>query len=275
MAVERDPLHGVLALVLDEVARLHEHAARAAGGVEHDAVVGLDDVDDGLDERRRGEELAVVVRAQLRELREEILVDAAEHVARGRAQRLGIEGPHHLFQDIVLEALVVFRELARQRREAVFHGFHGGGHGGAEIAVLRHLQQNVIKRRLGQHQGAAAREIGLRQRAVRHPARSLVCVDRRHRLVVAVRGVPQEDQPQDGHEILVRGEVRIRPQVVRGLPEFRLELLDAGQVVRSHSLSVFPALLSLSPARTLSSTLSRSHYSIEWTDVKTHNPRHG
>ena len=198
------------------------------------AVVGLDDVDDGLDDRRRGEELAVVVCALLRELREEIFVDAAEHVARGRAQRLGIEGPHHLFQYIVLKALVVLRELARERRETVFHGFHGGGHGSAEIAVLGHLQQNVIARRLGQHQGAAPGEIRLDQRALRHPACGLVFFNRRHRLVVAVRRVPQEDQAQYGHEILVRREVRIRPQVIRDLPEVRLELLDACQVVRNH-----------------------------------------
>ena len=37
VAVERDPLHRVLAFVLDEVARLHKHAARAAGGVEDDS----------------------------------------------------------------------------------------------------------------------------------------------------------------------------------------------------------------------------------------------
>ena len=59
------------------------------------------------------------------------------------------KGPHHLFQNIVLEALVVLRELARERREVVFYRFHGNGHGGAEIAVLRHLQQNVIARRIG------------------------------------------------------------------------------------------------------------------------------
>ena len=65
VAVEGGPLHRVFALVLDKVARLHKHAARSAGGVEYDAVVGLDDVDDGLDNRRRGEELAVVVRTLL------------------------------------------------------------------------------------------------------------------------------------------------------------------------------------------------------------------
>ena len=199
-------------------------------------MIRLDHVHDGLDDRGRCEELAVVVCALLGELGEEILVDAAEHVARGGAERLGIEGAHHLFQDIVLEALVVLRQLAGERREVVFHGVHGGGHGRAEVAVLRHLQQHVVACPFGKHQGAAAREVGLEQGAVRHPARGLVFFDGRHRGVVAVRRVPQKDEAQNGHEVLVRREVRVGPQVVRNLPEVRLEPFNPDQVVRRHSL---------------------------------------
>ena len=46
-------------------------------------------------------------------------------------------------------AVYCLRELARERWEVIFHGFHGGGHCSAQIAVLGHLQQNVIARRLG------------------------------------------------------------------------------------------------------------------------------
>ena len=137
MAEEGRLLHRVPAPGLDEVARLHEHAARPAGGIEDGAVVRLDDIDDGLDDGGRREELAIVMRALLRELDQEILVDAAEHVSRGRAQRLGIEGAHHLFQDIVLEAPVILRQLAGERREPLLDGVHGGGDGRAETAVLR------------------------------------------------------------------------------------------------------------------------------------------
>ena len=77
--------------------------------------------------------------------------------------------------------------------------------------------------------------------------------------------MPQEDQAQYGHEILVRREIRIRPQVVRDLPEVRLELLDTGKVVRNHSLLVFPDLLFLSPELVLFSALSRSYSSTEST----------
>ena len=48
-------------MALDEVAGLDDHAAGAAGGIEDDAVAGLDDVHDGLNDGGRGEELAVVL----------------------------------------------------------------------------------------------------------------------------------------------------------------------------------------------------------------------
>ena len=259
VAVEGHSFHRVAVFSLDEVARLHEHAARAAGGIEDHAVVGLDHVDDGLDDGGRGEKLAVIVRALLRELGEEVFVDAAEHVARGRAQRLGIEGPHHLFENIVLEALVVLRQLPGKRREMLFHGVHRGGHVGAESAVLRHLQQHVIACRLGQHQGTAAGEIGLDEREVRHSASGPVGFDGLQRRVVAVRRMPQEDQAQDGHEVLVRREIRIGPQPIRDPPELRLEPLDAGEVIRNHSSVVSPVFLSIEGALVPYGASGRSH----------------
>jgi hypothetical protein len=72
--------------MFDEVARLNEHATRSAGRVEDDAVIGLNHVDDGLDDCGRGEELTVVVGALLGELGEEIFVDASKHVTWGVAQ---------------------------------------------------------------------------------------------------------------------------------------------------------------------------------------------
>ena len=116
------------------------------------AVVGLDDVDDGLHDRRRREELAVVVRALFGELGEEVFVDAAEHVAGGRAQPFGVEHAHHLFEHVVVEPLVVLRQLARERREGGFDRLHGGGERRAEVAVLRRLQDHVVARALRQHE---------------------------------------------------------------------------------------------------------------------------
>ena len=127
---------GVLAQPLDEVAGLHEHAARAAGRIEHHAVVGLDHVHDGLHERGRREELAVVLRALHRELHQEVLIDPAEHVARGRADLLAVEDAQKVFKDIMIEALVVVGKLALERLEVLLDGVHGLDQGRAEVGVL-------------------------------------------------------------------------------------------------------------------------------------------
>ena len=47
---------------LDKMGTLHEHAARAAGRVEHCSVIRLNDIHDHLHERHWGEEFAAVVR---------------------------------------------------------------------------------------------------------------------------------------------------------------------------------------------------------------------
>ena len=56
--------------------------------------------------------------------------------------------------------------------------------------------------------------------------------------------MPQEDQAQDGHEIFVRREVRIGPQVVSDPPQVRLELSDIRKVVCSHLFPNSTALVS-------------------------------
>ena len=98
LAEEGDAVGGILLLALDEVAGLDEHAAGAAGGIEDDAVVRLDHVDDGLDEGGRGEELAVILRALHGELHEEVLVDAAEDVASGGAESFAVEDAQEVFE---------------------------------------------------------------------------------------------------------------------------------------------------------------------------------
>src|SRR5437867_1795990 len=88
---------------LDEVAGLNEHAGRTGRWIKDNAVVRLDDVDEGLHERRRGEELAVVLRALHGELHQEVFVDAPEHVAAGGAERLAVEDAKQVFKKGALE----------------------------------------------------------------------------------------------------------------------------------------------------------------------------
>ena len=85
-------------MLLDEMAGLNEHAARPARRIEDNTVVRLDHVDDGLHERGRGEELAVVLRALHGELHEEVFVDASEDIAAGSTERLAVENAEQIFQ---------------------------------------------------------------------------------------------------------------------------------------------------------------------------------
>ena len=145
--------------VLDEVAGLDEHAARTAGRIEDDAVVGLDDVDDRLHERGRREELAVVVRLLDGELGEEILVDAAEDVAGGLLDLLAVEQPHQVFEHLGLEDAVVLRQHAGERLELGLDGRHGLGDEPGQIAAARGrlLHDPVVAGLLREQERAAAR----------------------------------------------------------------------------------------------------------------------
>lgn len=81
LAIKHDLLRRVAAFMFDEVAGLHEHAARPASRIEHRAMVRLDHVDDHLHERGRRKELSVVMGFLDGKLGEKIFVDAPEHVA--------------------------------------------------------------------------------------------------------------------------------------------------------------------------------------------------
>jgi hypothetical protein len=71
------------------------------------------------------------------------------------------------------------------------------------------------------------------------------------RLIEPVCCVPQKDQPQDGHEVFVRRQIGIRPQIIGDLPEARFEFLNSLQVVGGHSVAVpnftFSARLTVAP----------------------------
>src|SRR5690606_1817480 len=79
LAVDRE-VRALAAVGFDELLRLHEHAARAAAGVEDAALVGLDHLDQHAADRRGRVELAAELALGARELGEEVLVDAAEDV---------------------------------------------------------------------------------------------------------------------------------------------------------------------------------------------------
>ena len=80
---------GILLVLLHEARALHEHAARAAGGVEDAPVEGLDDLDEQPDDAARRVELAALLPLGAGELAEEVFVDAPEGVVVQRGGNLG------------------------------------------------------------------------------------------------------------------------------------------------------------------------------------------
>ena len=98
-------------------------------------MIGFDHVDDRLDDRRRREELAVVVGLLNRELGEEVLVDAAEDVTRGLSNLLTVEEAHEVFQHARLEDTEVFRQDPLQGLELLLDCGHCTGDKLGEVAA--------------------------------------------------------------------------------------------------------------------------------------------
>ena len=132
LAVDGDV--GALAAVgLHELGGLHEHAAGAAGGVVDAAVVGLEHLDQRLDDRARRVERAGVLAGLLAgELAEEVLVDAAEHVVAAVVVGLGeadrADQVDELAEATLVETLaaVVARQHAADDRVLLLDQVHRG-----------------------------------------------------------------------------------------------------------------------------------------------------
>ena len=219
-----------LSALLDEVAGLNEHAARPARGIEDDAVVRLDDVDEDLHERGRGEELAVVLRALHGELHQEVFVDAPEDVATGGAKRLAVEDAEQIFEKSVLEFRIIFGKLIEQRLEVALDSVHRLHERRAEVRALGQRQQGVVTGFLRQHERATFFEIGGGQRALGHFPCGLVRLDFAQSGVVSVRRVAQEDDAQHRHTIFAGGQLGIGAEIVGGIPEIGFQMLNIGEV---------------------------------------------
>src|SRR5690606_34283718 len=109
------------AVGLDELLALHEHAAGAAAGVVHAALVRGEHLDQHAHDVLRRVELAALLALVARELPEEKLVDAAQHVpgAVGRLAQGGVaQEVDELAEALLVErgARVVLRENALEAR---------------------------------------------------------------------------------------------------------------------------------------------------------------
>ncbi len=234
LAVKGDLFHGLLARLFDEVAALHEHAARAAGQIGHHAVAGFDDVDQRLHQRRWREKFAVVLCALHGELHQEIFVNAAKHITRGVAQGIAVKAAQQVFEQLVVKAVVVFGQAALQRRKVGLDRVHGGHQCATQAGPRRQVEQRVVTRSLGQQQGAALDEVGFDQRPLGHGARRLIGLDGLQRGLVTVGGVPQKNHAQHRHRIFRGREVGIGPKLIGGFPQAGFNLRDVVEGVGGH-----------------------------------------
>jgi hypothetical protein len=186
-------------VALDEAGRVHEHAARAARGIEDAPVKRLDDLHDQADDGRRREELAALLAFGRGELTEEVLVDETECIA--------------------LEILRVAVDVAQQRGDgrAVERRVRPRQHTAQVRVVLLHEPHRVVE--IDDARGVVV------LRADRPPCRPLRLdsIARRGERRV---GEAQEDQSQHGRAVLRRLETGVRAQLVGRVPEAPLELCE-------------------------------------------------
>ena len=218
---------GLSAVLLHGARALDEHAAGAAGRVQHGAAVGVEHVGDERDQRHRREELAAVVRLLIRELGEEVLVDAPEDVARDLLELVGVQRSQELAEDVVVQLLVLgLGQSAAQALVVPLDRFHRGDDGGGAVLAVGQRDEVIEARRGLQEDGAALREVlpGERPRpaAARRQARRDLVPDGQ----VAAVGVAQEHQPHDWQEVLVAGVLRVGAQRVGRAPEAPFDGVD-------------------------------------------------
>lgn len=247
-AVEGELLGGVLVAPLDHSGALHEHAARAAGRVEHCAARRFDDIGDQRDQRNRGEELAAVVGFLIGELGQEVFVDAAEHIAGDALELLGIESAQQLAKHRIVEFLIfALGQHAAQVLVVGLDGLHGVNDRLGAVGAVGQGHQSVELGLGLQEDGALPREVFLGQ----WPGLAAPCRQARLDGVLDAQipavGVAQEDQAHDRQEVFVAGVVGVGPQGVRRAPEPLFNGFDVFKL--GHAQASFPkyALCRASP----------------------------
>ncbi len=213
------PIAVALGVRADELHRLHEHARRAAAGVVDAATVGLEHFDKELHHAARRVELTAFLALGARELREEVLVHAAEHVlgaARFVADLDVADQVDQLAEARLVErgAGVVLRQHAFERRVVAFDGGHGVVHDLPDRG-LPGLRPQVRPARLARDPKDVLGAVLIRVLGV--GAVGLLCDKLCVVLLEGIRDVLEEDETE--HDMLVFGGVHAAAQGVGHAPQ--------------------------------------------------------
>ena len=222
------PIAVATGMGMNELDRLHEHPRGAATGVVHPPLVGFEHLDQQLDHTARRVELAALLALGAGELREEVLVDAAEHVL-GAA--LSVADPDvadeidELAEPQLVEggAGIVLGQHALERGVVALDAGHGVVDELADGGLLG-LGLEMRPARLGRHPEDVERPILVRVLGV--GALVLLGLKLGVLRLEGVGDVLEEDQAED--DVLVFGRVHAAAQGVGHFPQFSLIAHSSG-----------------------------------------------
>ena len=245
LAEDRDVARRVLLVLLYEAGRLHEHAARSAGGVEDTSLERLDDVDDQLDDRGRGEELASPLALRESEVGQEVLVDLPEGVTLDVVGN-GPDQPQEFGQHRIVEAGVVAGQHSSQVGVLGFDGLHCPVERRSQVCALGQPLHVRVPSRLRHVHDAPGLVVGLPDLTPTGcPAGQFLL-----HLGEAHIGVAEEDKAQHRYRVLRGGKRRVGAQLVGRFPEAVFEFMESfglshdalacGELLRSTLITVAP-----------------------------------
>ena len=222
LAVDADVAHAA-AVLGDELLRLHEHAAGAAARIVDPAPVRRQHRHQQPHDAARGVELAALLALRAGELREEILVDAAQDVLGAIllvAQADVADQVNELAQALLVQPgmRVIFRQHALQRTVIALDGEHGVVHDLADGRQLGACEQGGPAR-LPRHPEDVLSPVFIGVFGI--GALGGLSLEPRAPLLERVGDVLEEDQAED--DVLVLGRVHVAAQRVGGLPELIFE----------------------------------------------------
>ena len=234
LAVDGDVAE-LAAVAFDELFRLHEHAAGAAGGVVDAALVGGKHLDEAAHDAGRRVELAAVLALGAGEAGEEILVNAAEQIDgavgllafAGGGEFDGGDDVDELTEALFVEtgAGVVLGEDAFEARVVALDGDHGVVHDLADGGLLG-AGLEVGPAGIGGHPEDVLGFVFVRVFGIGPGVVALTGEELGAVFLEGVGDVFEEDQAED--DMLVLRRVHVVAQLVGGEPELGLEADGGG-----------------------------------------------
>lgn len=225
-----------LALVLgDELLALHEHAAAAATGVEHAALVRFQHGHQQFHHAARGVELAALLALRQRELAQEVLEHMAQHIG---AAALGVaQGDVADEVDEAAEAGGVqvlpgvhLGQHALQRVVLPLDGIHGLIHRFTDAGLLGVALQKAPPR-AGRHEEDVLGLVLVLVLGV--GAFGFLGLQPVVQLHEGIADVLEENEAE--HDVLVLGSIDVLAQLVSGFPELLFDGFFGGFLLLGHA----------------------------------------